>query len=70
MVLRIYIPSSHKLTNIFPTEAASSSRAIRVQVAVSKVTLLVEPQTPLVIIHYLLPVGTMLKEILHFYLSV
>lgn len=47
-----------KLTYILPTEASSSSRTIRVQVAISEVTLLVEPQTTLVIIHYLLPVGT------------
>lgn len=58
MVLWVFIPSSCELTNIFPAEASSSSRAIRVQVAISEVTLLVEPQTAFVIIHYLLPVET------------
>lgn len=56
-ILYIYL-LLFKLTHIFPTEAASSSRAVRVQVAVGKVTLLVEPQPTLVIVHYLLPVGT------------
>lgn len=35
MVLRVFILLSCKLTNIFPTEAASTSRAVRVQVAIS-----------------------------------
>lgn len=63
-MLKIFIPSAFKLTNIFPAEAASSSRAVGVQVSISKVTLLVEPQSTLVIIHYLLPVGTFSSLIL------
>lgn len=61
----------NELTNIFPTEATGSPRAVRVQVSVSEVTLLVEPQTTLVFIHYLLPVLTVsfLSETLHLYIS-
>lgn len=69
LLLRIFTPSSFKLTDIFPTEAASSSRTVRVQVPVSEVTLLVEPQTPLVIIHYLFPVGTFSSLSLNHYIS-
>lgn len=54
----VLIPSIYKLTHVFPAELASSSGGVGVKVAVSEVTLLVDPQLALVIIHDLLPVGT------------
>lgn len=47
-----------RLTNVFPTEASSSPRTIRVEIAISEVALLVEQETTLVLIQHLLPVGT------------
>lgn len=56
-LMSLCAPSSLKLTDVFPAEAASSSGTIGVQVSISEVTLLVEPQATFVIIQYLLPVG-------------
>lgn len=47
-----------KLTDIFPTEAAGSSRPVGMQVSVSEIALLVDPQAPLVIVHDVLPILT------------
>lgn len=50
-----------KLTDIFPAEAASSTRPVGVQVSVSEVTLLIDPQAALVIIHHMLPTLTLMS---------
>lgn len=50
--------SSCKHTYVFPAEATSSSGTIRVQVSISQVALLVQPQATLVIIQNLLPLRT------------
>lgn len=48
-----------KLTDIFPTEAAGSAWPVGMQVSVSEVALLVDPQATLVVIHHVLPVLTL-----------
>lgn len=55
-------PFEMKLTDILPTEAAGSARPVGVQVSVSEVALLVDPQATLVIIHYVLPVLTLKSQ--------
>lgn len=55
-------PFEMKLTDILPTEAASSAWPVGVQVSVSKVALLVDPEATLVIIHYVLPVLTLKSQ--------
>lgn len=55
-------PFEMKLTDILPTEAAGSARPVGVQVSVSEVALLVDPEATLVIIHYVLPVLTLQSQ--------